>query len=332
LSAKNYTVDNSIKVLRDYLKRNKIEGEVTEGLSPGRFRVRREIIGNPRVSIIIPFRDQVKILKRCVGSILRKTDYKNYEIVLANNQSQEKETLEYLEILKNDPACRVMNYDKPFNFSAINNYAVNWCGNEYVLFLNNDTEVIEPGWLSAMLEHIQREEVGAVGAKLLYPSGRIQHAGVVLGLGIAGHAFKHLPGENEGYMSQANIIRNCSAVTAACLLTKKSIFNEVGGFDERNFTVAYNDVDLCLRIREKGFLVIYTPYAKLYHHESLSRGDDEEVRKKNIKKYERVVAERKKMFKKWKKWILNDPYYNPNLTRIREDFSLKHENRPPRYL
>jgi len=332
LGAKDYTVRTSIKALRDYLRRNKVEGEVTEGLSPGRFYVKRHVIGNPKVSIIIPLRDQVKVLRRCVESLLKKTDYKNFEIVLVNNQSQEKETREYLKKLAKDPACKVLDYNKPFNFSAINNFAARWSKSEYLLFLNNDTEAISPEWLTAMMSQIQRDEVGAVGGKLIYPNGRIQHAGVVLGLGIAGHAFKHFPEGNEGYMSMANTIRNFSAVTAACMLVKKSAFQEVGGFDEKNFTVAYNDVDLCLRLRKKGYLIVYTPYAKLYHYESLSRGNDEDLQHHNPQKYQRVITERKHMLKKWKKWILNDPYYNPNLTRVREDFSLRIENRKPRYI
>ena len=332
IKAKDYTVETSLRALGDYLKRNGIEGEVAEGISPGRFQIKRKIIGNPKVSIIIPFRDQLNVLIRCVNSILQKTDYKNYEIVLANNQSEKKETIQYLTKMKNHPVCKVFSYDKPFNFSSINNYAAKWCRSEYVLFLNNDTEVIEDKWLSAMLRHIQREEVGAVGAKLIYPSGRIQHAGVILGLGIAGHAFKHMSGDNEGYMSMANAIRNYSAITAACMLVRKSVFNEVGGFDEKNLSVAYNDVDLCLRMREKGYLIVYTPHAKLYHYESLSRGDDEGLRKKNPEKYNRVITERKYMLNKWKKWILNDPYYNPNLTSWREDFALRTETKPPRYI
>jgi len=332
LAAKNYAVENSIKALNDYLARNRIEGTTQEGLSPGRFRVLRKILGDPRVSIIIPFRDQVAVLRRCIESILDKTDYKNYEIVLVNNQSAEAETLAYLEQLKKYPACRVIDFDKPFNFSAINNFATKWSNNEYILFLNNDTEVITREWLSAMMEQIQRPEVGAVGAKLIYPSGKIQHAGVMLGTGIAGHAFKHLPAENEGYRSQANIIKNYSAVTAACLLTKKSVFFEAGGFDEKNFSIAYNDVDLCLKIRAKDYLVVYTPYAKLFHYESLSRGDDEELRTTNPKKYQRVRQERMHMFNKWKKLIKNDPYYNPNLTRTREDFSINLDTQPPRYI
>lgn len=332
LKAKDYTVSTSLRALRDYLTRNKIEGMVSEGLSPGRFRVKRDIIGNPKVSIIIPFRDQVKVLRRCVESILNRTDYKNFEIVLVNNQSQEKTTIDYLKELEIDPSCKILSYDKPFNFSAINNFAAKWCRSEYLLFLNNDTEVISLEWLSAMVSQIQREEVGAVGAKLIYPNGRIQHAGVIMGLGIAGHAFKHMHGDNEGYMSMANTIRNYSAVTAACMMVKKSVFDEIGGFDEENFSIAYNDVDLCLRLRKNGYLVVYTPYAKLYHYESLSRGDDEELKKKNPEKYQRVIAERKHMLKKWKKWILNDPYYNPNLTRWREDFSLRTETKPPRYI
>ena len=183
-----------------------------------------------------------------------------------------------------------------------------------------------------MLQHIQREEVGAVGAKLIYPNGNIQHAGVVLGLGIAGHAFKHMPGDNEGYMSMANTIRNFSAVTAACMLVKKSVFEKIGGFDEKNFSIAYNDVDLCLRMRERGYLIVYTPHAKFYHYESLSRGNDENLKKKDPKKYRRVRRERLHMLRKWRRWIINDPYYNPNLTRLREDYSLNLDTRPPRYI
>lgn len=332
LGAKDYAIEASIKALRDYLRRNQIEGAVLEGLSPGRFWVKRAIIGNPKVSIIIPFRDQAEVLRRCVESILKRTEYKNFEIVLVNNQSKEKKTLDYLKSWAIDPACKILNYDKPFNFSAINNYAAKWSRSEYLLFLNNDTEIITPEWINAMLAQIQRKEVGAVGGKLIYPNGRIQHAGVILGLGIAGHAFKHFPEGNEGYMSMANTIRNYSAVTAACVLVKKSVFQEIGGFDEKNFSVAYNDVDLCLRMRQKGYLIVYTPHAKLYHYESLSRGDDEELQKNNPEKYQRVVAERKHMLKKWKKWILADPYYNPNLTRFREDFSLRLDDRSPRYV
>ncbi|MBM3256363.1 MAG: glycosyltransferase [Candidatus Moranbacteria bacterium] len=332
IAAKNYAGENSIKALNDYLKRNMVEGHAQEELSPGRFRIKRKIVGDPGVSIIIPFHDQTDVLIRCVESILTKTDYKNYEIVLVNNQSQEEKTRRYLEKLKDYPACKVLKYDKPFNFSTINNFAVSWSKNEYILFLNNDTEVITGEWLSAMLEQIQRPEVGAVGAKLLYPNNKIQHAGVILGTGIAGHAFKHLPEDNEGYMSQANIIKNYSAVTAACLLTKKSVFSKAGGFDEKNLSIAYNDIDLCLKIRKMGYLIVYTPYAKLYHYESLSRGDDEQLKTTHPEKYRRVKRERMHMFNKWRREIKNDPYYSPNLTRLKEDFSINLDAFPPRYV
>jgi GT2 family glycosyltransferase len=330
--AKKYTSDSSLKALNDYLKRNRIEGEAIEGQVPGRFYLKRAISKEKKVSIIIPFRDQVAVLRQCLNSIFKKTDYSNFELVLVNNDSQESKTEKYLADLKKNNQIKIFDYKKPFNFSAINNFAVENCEGEYVLLLNNDTEVIDSDWLTAMVREIQRPEVGVVGAKLLYPNRTIQHAGVVLGMGIAGHAFKYLPDANEGYRSQAKVLRNYSAVTGACLMTKKNLYQKVGGLDEENLKIAYNDVDFCLKIREKGYLVVYTPYAKLYHHESLSRGDDEELKKKDPERLKRVEAERRFMLEKWKEWIDNDPYYNPNLTRRREDFSLRTEKLPPKMI
>ena len=323
---KNYANDAAKKALAEYLERNNIKGKVLDGVAPGLYRIKREIIGNPKVSIIIPFKDQAEILERCVDSIIRKTIYKNYEIILVNNQSEEKNTFEYLDKIKTRKNIKILNYDKPFNFSAINNFAVKNAG-EFILFLNNDMEVISDSWLCNMLEHIQRKEVGAVGAKLFYPNNTIQHAGVVMGLGIAGHPFKHLPSDTPGNFGLVASIRNYCAVTGACLLTKKELFEKIGGFDEKNLPVAYNDVDLCLRIVENGDSVVYTPYAELYHYESLSRGSDneDELKFKNPEKYARVISERKYMDERWKKYIDNDPYYSPNLTRTREDFSFRLE-------
>ena len=311
LSSKNYVISSSIKALADYLKRNQIEGVVEEGLSPGRFRIKRAILEKTKVSIIIPFCDKVEVLKQCLKSILEKTDYENYEILLVNNNSQEEKTGKYLKSLEKNPNIRILNYDKPFNFSAINNFAVTKTEAEYVLFLNNDTEVINKEWLSSMVEHIQREEVGVVGAKLLFPNGTVQHAGIILGIKEAfGHAFKYFSAENEGYMSQLNVLKNYSAVTGACLLTKRDLFQKIGGFDAENLKIAFNDVDYCLKLREKGFLVVYTPYANLYHHESFSRTDKINSAEINFMQH------------KWGKVIQNDPYYNVNLTKRKEDFSL----------
>lgn len=311
LGQKAYAKEASLLALRDHLKRQEIEGEVSEGFSPGRFRIKRTIKKEEDVAIIIPFRDKSAILKRCLQSIFKKTTYKKYKIYLINNDSREAETREYLKSLSQNVKIEILNFPGEFNFSAINNFAVKNIKENLLLFLNNDTEVLNPDWLSEMVSHIERAEVGAVGAKLLFPGNTIQHAGIVLGInGTFGHAFKHLPEESEGYMSQLVVTRNCSAVTGACLLTKKDLFWEVGGFDEKNLKIAFNDVDYCLKIREKGFLIVYTPFATLYHHESLSRIDRENQQEKDF------------MRKKWGKLIENDPYYNPNLTRKREDFGL----------
>ena len=314
------------KALNDYLTRNNIKGEVVEGLWPGSYRARRQLIGNPLVSIIVPSKNNVDVLRACVNSIIRRTDYANYEILIVDNGSTDRKTLSYYRELEDNPKVRILHYDKPFNFSALNNYAVSQANGEHLLFLNNDTEVISTEWLSAMLEHSQRTEVGAVGAKLLFPDGTIQHCGVILGLrGLkgyrtAGHAYYGYP-DRSGYMGRIDIIGNYSAVTAACMMLRKQVFEEVGCFDE-NLAAAYNDVDLCLKIREKGYLVVYTPYARLYHHESFSRGYPD-----TLKKQERFLAEIEYLRARWGHLIdRGDPYYNPNLTLDRLDFSLRVSN------
>ena len=281
-ATKKYAYEAAQKAIKDYLKRNKIKGEVEHGSSLGFFRVKREILGNPLVSIIIPFKDKPNILEQCLNSILSKTEYKNYEIILVNNQSKAKKTVKYLQSLKKEKKIRILDYDKPFNFSAINNFAVEKSKGEYILFLNNDTEVINGNWLSNMLRHAQRKEVGVVGSLLLYPNNTIQHAGVVIGMGgTAGHVFHGVSINNDSYVDLMKIDRNYSAVTGACLMTQKELYLSVGGFDEKNFSIAFNDVDLCLKMREKDLLVVFTPYSKLYHYESLSRGYDEEMKQKN---------------------------------------------------
>ena len=289
------------------------------------YRIKRKIIGSPKISIVIPFRDKIEILEKCFESIFEKTKCRNFEIILVNNRSIEEKTLEFVSSISKREGIKIINYDKDFNFSAINNYAVSFCEGEYVLFLNNDTEIISPNWLDSMVEHIQRREIGAVGAKLLYSDNSIQHAGVIIGLGVADHAFNGFPSYKPGYFFQTDVIRNYSSVTAACMLTKKDLFLKMGGFNEKELPVAFNDVDYCLRLREDGYNIVYTPYALLYHHESMSRGDDNEcdIKYKYPEKYNRIISERKYMEKKWKKYIVNDPFYSPNLTRGKKDFSIR---------
>lgn len=322
---KSYADLNARKALNDALIRRKISAEVLTGKYPGFFRVKREITGNPRVSIIIPTKNQVKVLKKCIKSIIERTDYKNYEIIVIDNNSDDPLTLEYLGSISREPNISILKYQEPFNFSAINNFAAQRSKSEYLLFLNNDTVVIHADWLSAMLEHAQRKEVGAVGCKLLYPNGTIQHAGIILGIsgmrgkpGVAGHSHKHIHNFTRGYFGRPHVIHDLSAVTAACVIIRKEVFDEVGGFDE-NLGVAFNDVDLCLKIREKGYLVVYTPYSELYHFESVSRGYENTMGKE-----ERFMKEYKYIREKWGMIIdKGDPYYNPNLTLEREDFKIK---------
>jgi glycosyltransferase involved in cell wall biosynthesis len=323
--AKGYADTNAIKALEDSLKRRNIKGEVLSGKFPGLFRIRRKIDGNPEVSIIIPTKDRSDILRKCLESIKKKTIYKNYEIIIVDNNSKDGHTKNYLEMTRKAHNIRILKYEYPFNFSAINNYAARNSNSEYLLFLNNDIEVISPEWLSAMLEHAQRREVGAVGCKLIYPNNTIQHAGVILGItgtpglpGVAGHSHKHLPNESRGYFHRPHMIQNFSAVTAACMMVRKDVFEEVGGFEEK-LGIAFNDVDLCLKIRQKGYLIVYTPYAELYHHESLSRGYED-----NLEKQKRFSGEVRYMGEKWGKIIdQGDPYYNPNLSLEHEDFRIR---------
>jgi GT2 family glycosyltransferase/SAM-dependent methyltransferase len=320
---KPYAYTAARKALTDAMIRRKLEvEEITDGLWTGSYRIKYLIPSNPKVSIIIPTKDKVTILKRCIQSILDKTTYSQYEIVIVDNQSEINDTFDYYESIKDNPRIKILHYDKPFNFSAINNFAVAHVSSAYILFLNNDTEVISKDWLSAMVEHAQREGVGAVGAKLLYPNNTVQHAGVILGIignpPIGGHSHRYFPGTHGGYCGRAAIIQNTSAVTAACLLMKKETFERIGGFEE-NLAVAFNDVDLCLKIREEGYVIVFTPYAQLYHHESLSRGYEDTPEKKR-----RFIEEVQFVREKWGDIIdKGDPYYNPNLTRDKEDFSIK---------
>ena len=290
------------------------------------FKIRYEIIGDPMISIVIPNKDHAADLKRCITSILEKSTYENYEIVIVENGSETKEIFEYYTSLKEYDNIRVVTYEKPegqngFNYSAVNNFGVKQTKGDYVLLLNNDTEVITVNWMEELLMYAQREDVGAAGAKLYYGNKTIQHAGVVLQLGAhrtAGHSHYGQSRENLGYMGRLCYAQNVSAVTGACLLVKKSLFEEVGGLDE-SFAISLNDVDFCLKLREKGLLNVFTPFAELYHYESVSRGLDD-----SGEKAERYNRESAHFREKWKTVLeKGDPYYNPNFSLDRSDFALK---------
>lgn len=290
------------------------------------FKIRYEIIGDPMISIVIPNKDHAADLKRCITSILEKSTYENYEIVIVENGSETKEIFDYYTSLKEYDNIRVVTYEKPegqngFNYSAVNNFGVKQTKGDYILLLNNDTEVITVNWMEELLMYAQREDVGAAGAKLYYGNKTIQHAGVVLQLGAhrtAGHSHYGQSRENLGYMGRLCYAQNVSAVTGACLLVKKSLFEEVGGLDE-SFAISLNDVDFCLKLRQKGLLNVFTPFAELYHYESVSRGLDD-----SGEKAERYNRESAHFREKWKTVLeKGDPYYNPNFSLDRSDFALK---------
>jgi GT2 family glycosyltransferase len=261
------------------------------------------------VSIMIPTKDKCRLLRQCIDSIEKKTDYPNYEIIVLDNDSSDLETLDYFARIADK--VRILRCPGQFNFSAINNRGAREARGEFLLFLNNDTEVIRRQWMRAMIEQAQRPEVAAVGAKLLFSDGRMQHAGIVLGIdGIAGHAFRLMRDDATRYPALDDVIRDCSAVTAACMMMRHSLFDEVGGFDE-TLPIDFNDVDLCLRLRQRRYLIVYTPLALLYHHESATRGHF------HVPEYQALFLRR------WDRYIRNgDPYYNRNLTLAAEDWSV----------
>ncbi|MEG3768557.1 glycosyltransferase family 2 protein [Alteromonas sp. 14N.309.X.WAT.G.H12] len=276
---------------------------------------------NPLVSLIIPTKNAKDLVKACIESIQNKTSYKNYEILLIDNGSDEPQSLAYFDTLKQVENIRVLSYPGPFNYSAINNFGVAHANGDIVGLVNNDIEVIKPDWLTFMVGHAVRDDVGCVGAKLLYSDGRVQHAGVVMGYGGgAGHAHKYFPRYHPGYMKRLIATQNYSAVTAACLLVKKSLFNAVGGLNEKDLTVAFNDVDFCLRVQETGVRNVYCAEAELYHHESVSRGLD--IAPEKAARFQRELTY---LQTTWADVIAHDPAYSPNLTLKRENFSIKGE-------
>ena len=285
------------------------------------FRIRYQIIGNPKISIVIANKDHEQDLRRCITSIIEKSTYDNYEIIVVENNSTTPEIQAYYQELADNERVKVITYQGAFNYSAVNNLGVSRADGEYILLLNNDTEVITVNWMEELLMYAQREDVGAVGAKLYYADKTIQHAGVVIGLGAhrtAGHTHYKQSRQNLGYMGRLCYAQNVSAVTGACLMVKRSLYDAVGGLDT-GFAVSLNDVDFCLKLRKQGYLNVWTPFAELYHYESISRGLDDQG-----EKAERYNKESESFRSKWKEELeKGDPYYNPNFSLDRSDFSLK---------
>lgn len=316
INSKTYAIEAGKKAVRDSIIRDGLSAEVESSPAfPTIYRFRYEIKGKPLISIIIPNKDSVGYLIRAVNSIIQKSTYENYEIIIVENNSTEPETFEFYSLLERIPFIKVVTWEHPFNYSAINNFGVSFAKGEYLLLLNNDVEVISESWMEEMLMYAQREDVGAVGAKLYFANRSIQHAGVIIGIGedgIAVHSHVGEPFSSVGYMGRLYFAQDVSAVTAACLMVKHSLYDAVGGFEEK-LTVAYNDVDFCLKLRERGLLNICTPYAELYHYESISRGYENKPEKQ-----QRFRSEVAFMKEKWGTVLeQGDPYYNPNMSKSR---------------
>lgn len=320
VTAKPYTIKAALTALTDHLERVGLEGEVCESNVPTTYKIKYQIKDTPLVSIVIPNMDHIDDLERCLSSIYTKSTYSNFEVIIVENNSKKSSTFKYYEVIKKRyKNLKVITWKREFNYSAINNFAVAQTDGEYIILLNNDVEIISNEWIEEMLMFAQRNDVGAVGAKLYYPNDTIQHAGVILGLGgVAGHSHKCYDSKDVGYAYRLCVAQNLSACTAACLMVNKNVFNEVDGLDE-DFKVAFNDVDFCMKIRATGRLIVFTPYAELYHYESISRGAED-----TPEKIQRFNSEIDLFKKKWNDQLIKgDPYYNPNLTLDREDFSLK---------
>lgn len=352
ISAKTYAIEAARGAVADHLTRFGFEHFKIESTRAFEtiFRIRYQLTGQPQVSIIIPNKDHLTDLKRCIDSILDKSTYENYDIIVVENNSVTDEIFAYYEEIKKHPRIQVVTYEGEFNYSKINNYGAQFAQGEYLMLLNNDTQVITVNWIEEMMMYGQREDVGVVGAKLYYEDMTIQHAGIVIGLGAhrtAGHTHYKVNKENVGYMGKLCYAQDVSAVTGACMLVKKALYDELGGLSEE-FAVALNDVDFCLRVREKGLLVVFTPFAELYHFESKSRGSDLKLSKKERAKLEKENAAKGNrsadgtamdnssrynkeaaLFRnKWKDILAKgDPYYNVNFSLDRSDYSLKLQNK-----
>lgn len=319
--AKDYTTEAGIKAVVDFFEDKGLNYKVSVGSYPNTYRVSWPIVKPlPLISIIIPTRDGFEILKQCLMSIYEKTDYANYEVLVVDNQTTCEKTLQLFELYCTKYSnFRVLKWDAPFNYSSINNYAVNKAKGSIIALVNNDIEVISRNWLTEMVSHAIRPEIGCVGAKLYYSNNTIQHAGVILGIGgVAGHSHKYFNRSEPGYFSRLHLVQNVSAVTAACLVVEKSIFEAAGGLNEVDLTVAFNDVDFCLKVKTLGYRNLFTPWAELYHHESISRGGED-----TPEKIHRFNKEAQYMRNTWGHLLSNDPAYNSNLTDTHENFTIK---------
>lgn len=307
------------QMLEMHLARSGVRGEVFRIPAAGGYRIRYAVpVDAPLVSIVIPTRDTLGFLRRCVESIRKLSSYPHYEVTVVDNQSTDPDMLDYLDALAADEGVSVLRYGQPFNYPAINNFAARHARGRVLCLLNDDTEVITPGWLEEMLGLLHQKDVGVVGAKLLYPDGTVQHGGDLVGVGgVASHAHAFLRRDDPGYQGRALLAQDMSAVTGACLMVWKSLYETLAGLDEQHLPVAFNDVDFCLRVREAGYRVVWTPHAELYHHESASRG-----RERGAAKVRRARREVAYMRKRWKHALRRDPFYNPNLSQERPDFSL----------
>ncbi|MDO4490428.1 MAG: glycosyltransferase family 2 protein [Lachnospiraceae bacterium] len=318
-ASKLYAYDAGKRAVEGNLERMGLKGTVSHTKDYGFYNVEYEVQGEPLVSILIPNKDQRETLETCIRSIREKTTYKNYEILIIENNSEEEDIFRYYKVLSADPRIHLLRWKKGFNYSAINNFGARKAKGEYLLFLNNDIEILTPDWIQQLLANCQRPEVGICGCKLYYPDRTIQHAGVIVGLGgIAGHAFLNMPGSRTGYLHKASIQLNTSAVTAACMMMKKELFDELGGFEEK-LTVAFNDVDLCLRTVQAGYRIVYNPHAEMIHYESKSRGAED-----SPEKVRRFQGEIEFMRSRWIDFLKKgDPMYNPNLTLSKWNYSLR---------
>ena len=319
---KSYTTQSGIKSLKDHFDNLDMDVVVEKGKLDNTYRVIYPLIDEtgkkPLVSLIVPTYNGKDITKQAIESILELTDYENYEIILVDNNSDDPQSLEYFSSLEKHEKITVLRYPHPFNYSAINNFAVKYAKGEIIGLINNDIEVINSGWLGEMVSHAIRKEIGCVGAMLYYANDTIQHAGVILGIGgVAGHSHKYFPKGSNGYFSRLKLVQNLSAVTAACLIVRKEIYSEVAGLNEKDLTVAFNDVDFCLKVGEAGYRNLWTPYAELYHHESISRGTED-----NPEKVKRFNKEVKYMKDTWGEVLKKDKFYNKNLSKVHENFSL----------
>lgn len=318
---KLYAFEAGRRAVQAHINRLCLPADVSELSVHGRYRVHYHWDSTPLVSIIIPNKDHVADLRRCIDSIIAKTQYSNYEIIIVENNSTEKKTFEYYSSLADDRRIRVVKYKGVFNYSKINNYGATFAKGDILLLLNNDTEVINPEWMDEMAGICMRSDVGIVGAKLFYPDGTIQHAGVIIGIGgVAGHAFKNFPHAHPGTADRLLICQDYSAVTAACMMVKREVFDKVGGFSEE-LAVAFNDVDFCLKVGQQGYRVVFTPFAELTHYESISRGSED-----TAEKQERFRNEIETFLDKWGDFVRKgDPYYNKHYSLKREDFSYNEE-------